>query len=246
MSATRPGLEALAQAVLERLQVVRRAVGAEDDLASAVVQRVEGVEELLLGLRLALEELDVVDQQHVDVAEAGLEVLGVAVAERAEELVRERLAGREANREAGVVGEQQARDRAEQVRLADAGRAADEQRVVGAARASRRPSARRRGRAGWSRRSRTGRRSAWGFRAARGACGLGRGVHSPPPQRGGVEHAARRVLGEAVLACAAGDELDGSVRAEHQRDGGLDHPAEAAPGSSGRPGAAPRAAGARR
>ena len=55
------GLEALAQAVLERLQVARQAVGGEHELAPAVVQRVEGVEELLLGLRLALEELDVVD-----------------------------------------------------------------------------------------------------------------------------------------------------------------------------------------
>ena len=71
-----PGLEALAQAVLERLQVVRRAVGGKDDLAAAVVQRVEGVEELLLGLGLALEELDVVEQQHVDVAKARLEGVG--------------------------------------------------------------------------------------------------------------------------------------------------------------------------
>ena len=68
------GLEALAQAVLERLQIVGRAVGGEHDLAAAVVQGVEGVEELLLGLGLALEELDVVEQQHVDVAEAGLKV----------------------------------------------------------------------------------------------------------------------------------------------------------------------------
>ena len=46
------GLEALAQAILERLQVVRRAVGGEHDLATAVVEGVEGVEELLLGLVL--------------------------------------------------------------------------------------------------------------------------------------------------------------------------------------------------
>ena len=126
-----PGLEALAQAVLERLQVVGRTVGGEHDLASAVVQGVEGVEELLLGLGLALEELDVVEEQHVDVAEAGLEGVGVAAAERAEELVGEGLAGGAADRQPGAVGEQEVRDRAEQVGLADAGRAADEQRVVG-------------------------------------------------------------------------------------------------------------------
>ena len=78
-----PGLEALAQAVLERLQVARRPVGAEHDLPAAVVEGVEGVEELLLGLRLALEELDVVDQQHVDVAEARLEAVGAARRESA-------------------------------------------------------------------------------------------------------------------------------------------------------------------
>ena len=65
-----PRLESLAQAVLERLQVAWRAVGGEHDLAPAVIQSIEGVEELLLGARLALEELDVVDEQHVDVAEA--------------------------------------------------------------------------------------------------------------------------------------------------------------------------------
>ena len=48
-------------------------VGGEHDLLVGVVQRVEGVEELLLGLGLALQELDVVDQQHVDVAVAALE-----------------------------------------------------------------------------------------------------------------------------------------------------------------------------
>ena len=55
------GGEALAQTVFECLQVVRRAVGAEHDLAPGIVQRVERVEQLLLGLGLALEELHVVE-----------------------------------------------------------------------------------------------------------------------------------------------------------------------------------------
>ena len=46
------------------------AVGREDQLAARLVEGVEGVEELLFGGALALEELDVVDQQHVDVAVA--------------------------------------------------------------------------------------------------------------------------------------------------------------------------------
>ncbi len=52
------------------------------------------MEELLLGARLALEELDVVEQEDVDVAETGLECLGAPRRERGEEGVRELLPGR--------------------------------------------------------------------------------------------------------------------------------------------------------
>ena len=55
-----------------------QAVGGEHELAAALVERVEGVEELLLGARLALEELDVVDEQDVGVAVALLEALDSA------------------------------------------------------------------------------------------------------------------------------------------------------------------------
>ena len=98
------GLEALAQAVLERGEVGGQAVGGEDELAAGLVQRVEGVEELLLGLRLALEELDVVDEQDVGVAEARLEALDVARLQRRDELVREALGGRGADAQPAAVG----------------------------------------------------------------------------------------------------------------------------------------------
>ena len=68
-----PGLEALAQAVLEGVEVAREAVGGQHQLAAEVVQGVEGVEELLLGLGLRREELDVVDEQDIGVAIAALE-----------------------------------------------------------------------------------------------------------------------------------------------------------------------------
>src|SRR4029077_15852652 len=126
-----PGLEALTQPVLERLQVVRRAIGGEHDLPTAVVEGVERVEELLLGLGLALEELHVVQEQHVDVTKARLEALGLPTAESAEKLVCEGLSGGAAHGEPRAVCEQQGRDGAQQVRLADPGRAADEERVVG-------------------------------------------------------------------------------------------------------------------
>src|SRR5215831_9932814 len=60
--------EPAAQPVFEGHQALGRAVAGDDDLLARVVQRVEGVEELFLRSFLVLQELDVVDQQHVHVA----------------------------------------------------------------------------------------------------------------------------------------------------------------------------------
>src|SRR3546814_3491937 len=70
---------------------IGRPIGAEHDLAVGLVQVVEGVEELLDRLLLALDELDVIDQEHVDVAVAALELLVRALAHRLDELVHEGL-----------------------------------------------------------------------------------------------------------------------------------------------------------
>ena len=79
------------------------AVGGQHELGAGLVQRVEGVEELLLGLGLALQELDVVDEQDVDAAVGGLERLHAAALERADEVVGEGLDGRVAGGQAGAV-----------------------------------------------------------------------------------------------------------------------------------------------
>ena len=76
------GLEALAQALLDAEQRSREPVAGQHELAAVLVERVEGVEELLLGPGLAGQELDVVDQQHVGVAVGVLEGLERAGAER--------------------------------------------------------------------------------------------------------------------------------------------------------------------
>ena len=68
-----PPLEAVAKPLGEGRELARHAVRGEHDLAAALVEGVEGVEELLFGVLLALEELDVVDEQHVEVAVALLE-----------------------------------------------------------------------------------------------------------------------------------------------------------------------------
>ena len=107
------------------------AVGGEDELRAGAVERVERVEELLLGAGLALQELDVVDEQHVGVPIRRLEGVHVVAVERAEEVVGEVLDGRVTDRGAVAVRLDVVRDRVEEVGLAETGRPADEQRVVG-------------------------------------------------------------------------------------------------------------------
>ena len=74
-----PPLEPAAQPVLQGRDLLRRPVGRDDDLLVGVVEGVEGVEELLLRPLLALQELDVVDEQDVGLAVAPLEAAGPLV-----------------------------------------------------------------------------------------------------------------------------------------------------------------------
>src|SRR3954447_1018336 len=91
------------------------------------------MEELLLGLDLRREELDVVDEQDVVPAEAPLEAVDRVAAERGDELVREGLDRRVADVQPGAARPDVVADRVQKVRLADAGRAVDEEWVVGLA-----------------------------------------------------------------------------------------------------------------
>ena len=94
------------------------------------MQRVERVEELLLEAFLALDELDVVDEQHVDLAVAPFEVNRRVLPDGVDELVEERLGGDVTNGEVWVVRVDVAGDRPKQVRLAQPCVPVDEQRVV--------------------------------------------------------------------------------------------------------------------
>ena len=145
-------LEPLAQPLLDRHELAREPVAGEHELAPGLVQRVERVEELLLGLGLAGEELDVVDQQDVGVAVGLLEAVERSRPERPDEVVGERLDGRVADDRAAAEREDVVADRVEEVGLAEARRGVQEQRVVGLAREARRPPAPRRGRGGCRRR----------------------------------------------------------------------------------------------
>ena len=113
-------LEARAQPLLERRDVARRPVGGDRDLPAGLVDRVEGVEELLLDPLLVLEELDVVDQEQVVGAVALLEALDPLVAQRVDEVVHEGLARHVAHRELALVLADVLRDRLQEVGLAEA------------------------------------------------------------------------------------------------------------------------------
>ena len=127
------GLEALAESLLDRDERARKPVAGEHELAPGLVQRVEGVEELLFGAGLAGQELDVVDQEDVGVAVGVLEGAQGLGAERADEVVGEGLGRRVADRGAAAEVQDVVADRVQQVRLAEPGRRVEEQRVVGLA-----------------------------------------------------------------------------------------------------------------
>ncbi len=82
-------------------------------------------------LLLVLEELDVVDQEHVVGSVALLEALDAFVAQRVDEVVHEGLGGHVADGELGGVQRRVVGDRVQQVGLAEASRSVDEERVVG-------------------------------------------------------------------------------------------------------------------
>ena len=130
MSASRPHSNRVRSRSSSVASCLRRPVGTDHDLLVRVVQRIERVEELLLGPFAVLQELDVVDQQDVDVAVPALERAGLVVAQRVDEVVGE-LLGRHVPHVPrvaelrGVVT-----DRVQQVGLAEPGAAVDEQRVV--------------------------------------------------------------------------------------------------------------------
>ena len=84
-------LEPVAEPFLERLEVLRRTVRGHDDLLVLVVQGVERMEELFLRRLLALDELDVVDQEDVDLAVLALEVARASLTDGVDDVVGELL-----------------------------------------------------------------------------------------------------------------------------------------------------------
>ena len=124
-------LETLPQALFDAGELARQPIAGEHELTPRVVEGVERVEELLLGLRLAGEELDVVDQEDVDVSVEMLEALERLSFEGRDEAVRERLHRRVTDCGRGLEGGDVVRDRVQEMRLPESGWSVQEQRVIG-------------------------------------------------------------------------------------------------------------------
>ena len=127
-------LEAGAEPVLQPLQLLGAAVAGEDDLDVLLVERVEGVEELLRRLLLARQELHVVHEQRGALAVLLAELVERALAQGVHEVVGVALGGDHRDPAAGAGRQDGVADRVEQVGLAEAGVAVDEERVPGVAR----------------------------------------------------------------------------------------------------------------
>ena len=93
--------------------------------------RIERVEELFLGALLVRQEMDVVHHEHVNVAVLGAELLEIAVLERADEVVDERLAREVQDLTRRVPIEDRVAQRLQQVGLAETDAAVEEEGVVG-------------------------------------------------------------------------------------------------------------------
>ncbi len=124
-------LEARAQTLFNRGNLLGRTVGGNNDLLLLIVQRVEGMEELFLGALGAGDELDIVDHQHVHVAEAVAKSGHALEADRGDHFVGEFLGADVDEPQRRSAALQLVADRLHQMRLAEAHSAVEKQRVVG-------------------------------------------------------------------------------------------------------------------
>jgi hypothetical protein len=112
-------------------QHLRRDIRGNHHLLSGLVEGVEEMEELFLRALLVREELDVVDDEHIDGAIALAEGEDPFVPDGGDDLVDEVLARNIGERELWIPLEKIVTDGLEQMGLAEADAAVDEERVVG-------------------------------------------------------------------------------------------------------------------
>ena len=134
--------QARAHALLHALQIARRLVGGDHHLPVLIDQRVEGMEELLLGGLAPADELHIIDHQDVDRAELFLESNGILGPERSHELKHELLRREVDDPLARLALLDMQGNGMHQMRLAQADAAVEEKRVEGNALSLRHPACR--------------------------------------------------------------------------------------------------------
>ena len=128
-----PPRKTCAQPLFEGREVLRGAVGSDDDLLVRLIKVVEDVEERFLHGILAAEELDVVDHEHVARAvllSEAVAVLVVAATDDPDELVDHGLGVGVDHFCLGRVFEQEVADGVQKVSLPETDAAVDEERVI--------------------------------------------------------------------------------------------------------------------
>ena len=123
--------ETRAQPLLNGGNFLGRAIGGNHDLLLLIVERVEGVEEFLLGALARGDELNVVHHQHVHVAEAVAEGRHALEADRGNHFVGEFFGADVGEAQRRIAALERVADGLHQMRLAEAHSAIEEKRVVG-------------------------------------------------------------------------------------------------------------------
>jgi len=123
-------VEARNESRLEARDFLRRPIAGENDLPPGFIEGVERVKELLLHRLLPLEEVNVVDEEEVRLAEPAAEIGRGAVLNRGHELVGELLGADEGDSSLWLPEQDLVRDGLHEVGLPQPGVAIDEERVV--------------------------------------------------------------------------------------------------------------------
>ncbi len=110
------------------------AIRAQDDLAVVRFELLDRVEKLLLNDSFAVEEIDVVDDEHVDAAEPLAKAGKGPIPQRLREMVGEPLRRKEQDTQCGMAGSQPTVRRLQQMRLSRADSAVKHERIVTASR----------------------------------------------------------------------------------------------------------------
>lgn len=121
------------ETIFQAFDFTRFAIRGENDLAIAKVKRIEGVEEFLLGIFLAGDELDVVDQNTVNVTVFIFELIDIFGTESRNKFVAEGFGGKVTDFEIRIVFKKLPANGLHQMGFANPDATPNKERVVGKA-----------------------------------------------------------------------------------------------------------------